>query len=101
MEGVDANTEMEGILASDFRHILVRTDTCGFEGFRRKLLVLIGDEMAAEGELVDRCALAAQIEDTDLQKISAKHFTSTYLFHTFESGTPRLYRDFGYGLFLQ
>lgn len=101
MEGVDANTEMEGILASNFRYILVRTDASGFEGFRRKLLVLIGDEMAAEGELVDRRALATQIEDTDLQTISAKHFTSTYLFHTFESGTPRLYRDFGYGLFLQ
>lgn len=67
MEGVDANTEMEGILASDFRHILVCTDASGFEGFRRKLLVLIGDEMAAEGELVDRRALATQIEDTDLQ----------------------------------
>lgn len=98
---MDANTQMERILAGNLRHVLVRADTCGFEGLRRKLLVLIRDEMAAEGELVDRRALAAQIEDANLQTKSAKHFNCNHIIHTFESGTPRLYRDFGYGLFLQ
>ena len=68
VEGVDANPQVERILAGGLGDVLVGTDAGGFEGFTRKLLVLVGNEMAAEGELVDRGTLAAKIEDTDLEE---------------------------------
>ena len=45
---------------------LVATDTASLEGFGRQLLVLIGDQVDAEGELVHASLLAAQVEDPDL-----------------------------------
>ena len=68
MEGVGADTEMEGVLAGGLGHILVGANTCGFESFRRKLFILVRDEMAAEGEFVNVGTLASQIEDTNLSK---------------------------------
>ena len=89
---MDANTEMERVLASRLGHILVSTDTSSFECFRRQLLVLVRHEMAAEGEIVDRGTLAAQIIDTNLittLSISEIHF-SRFSSPTLGSGTPRL-----------
>ena len=47
--------------------VLVGTDTGGFEGFRRKLLVLIGDHVDAQREVVHAGLLTTQVEDTDLR----------------------------------
>jgi len=50
-----------------FRDILVGADTGGFEGLGTQLLVLVGDEVDAERELIDTGTLAAKIEDADLR----------------------------------
>ena len=67
MEGVDADPQVEGVLAGGLGDILVGADASGLESFTGKLLVLVGDEVAAEGELVDRGTLAAKIKDTNLE----------------------------------
>ena len=46
--------------------ILVGANTGGFEGLGGQLLVLVGDEVNAEGEVIDVGLLTSQIEDTDL-----------------------------------
>ena len=65
--------------------------------------------MAAEGELVNGGTLTTQVEDTNLmigqeradcQSMFKQQF-SKRAERTLGSGTPRLYRDLGYGLFLQ
>ena len=48
------------------RNILVGADTSCLEGFRRKLLVFVGDHVDAEREFVDVGTLAPQIENSDL-----------------------------------
>jgi hypothetical protein len=56
--------------------------------------------MAAEGELVDVGALTSEIENPDL--FTCEQIAKTNpLKRTLGSGTPRLYLDLGYGLFLQ
>ena len=47
------------------RNILIRADTGSFEGFRRQLLVLVGDHVDAEGKFVDVGTLAAEIENAN------------------------------------
>ena len=47
------------------KNILVRADTGSFEGFRRQLLVLVGDHVDAEGKFIDVGTLAAQIENAN------------------------------------
>ena len=105
VEGVYTNAEMERILAGGLGDVLVGANSGGFESLRRELLILIGDEVAAEGELVNRGTLAAEIVDAYLSVAASR---VSIVFNdvagndgTFESGTPRLYLDFGYGLFLQ
>jgi len=66
MERVDADSQMERILARGLGDVFVGADTSSFEGFTRKLLVFIGDEMAAEGEVINGSTLAAQIENANL-----------------------------------
>lgn len=46
-------------------NLLVGADTGGFEGFRRQLLVFIGDHVDAEGEFIDVGTLATQIENAN------------------------------------
>lgn len=48
-------------------HVLVGADTGSLEGFRAQLLILVGDQVDAEGELVDVRTLAAEIEDANLR----------------------------------
>lgn len=98
-----AYAEVERVLPRDLRNILVRADARGLERLRGQLLVLVRDEVAAEGELVDGGAFAAEVEDADLRLMVRRVRFYTFMVdrQTFGSGTPRLYLDFGYGLFLQ
>jgi hypothetical protein len=66
MVRVDADTEMEGFLSGSLDHVLVGANTGGLKSLGGQLLVLVGDEVDAEGEIVDVGALAAEIEDADL-----------------------------------
>jgi len=45
---------------------LVGADTGGFKSLGTQLLILVGNEMNAERELIDVCALAAKIENANL-----------------------------------
>lgn len=63
---VGADAEMEGILSGALDEVLVGANTGGFESLGTQLLILVGDKVDAEGELVDVGALAAEIEDSDL-----------------------------------
>ncbi len=49
-----------------FVSLLVGADAGGFESLGAQLLILVGDQVDAERELVDIGALAAEIEDADL-----------------------------------
>jgi len=66
MERMYANAKMERVLSGCLAYILVRTNTGGLEGLRRNLLILVRDKVGTERKVVDACALAAQVEDTDL-----------------------------------
>lgn len=74
---------------------LVGANTGGFQRLRAQLLVLIGDKMAAEGELVHRGTLATEIEDANLCRVSSSAREPGKVSRTFGSGTPRLYLLFG------
>jgi hypothetical protein len=67
VEGVHTNPQMERVFAGGLCYIFVGTDTRSLERFTRKLLVLIGDKVTAEGELIDRSALTAEVKDADLE----------------------------------
>ena len=43
VEWVDTDTHVESILSGSLSNVLVCADTSGFEGFRRKLFVFVGD----------------------------------------------------------
>lgn len=47
------------------RNVLVGADTGCLEGFRRKLLVFVGDHVDAERKFVDIGTLAPQVENSD------------------------------------
>lgn len=63
---MNADTEMEGILARSLSNVLVGADTTGFESFRGKLLIFVRDEVNAEWEIIDRGTLAAKVVNSDL-----------------------------------
>jgi hypothetical protein len=65
MVRVGADTEVEGFLSSSLDHVLVGANTGGFKGLRGHLFVLVGDQVDAEGELVNVGTLAAKVEDAD------------------------------------
>ena len=64
--GVGADADVEGILADGLDQVLVAANTASFESLGGDLLVLVGEEVHAEGELGDVGLLAAKIEDADL-----------------------------------
>ncbi len=70
MERVHANPEMKRILASNFRDILVGADSGCLQRFTGKLLILIGNKVAAEREVINRCALTPKVENTNLKRES-------------------------------
>jgi len=63
---VDANTEMETFLSGNLDEVLVGANTGGFERLRGQLLVLVGDQVNAEREVVYVGLLATEVEDADL-----------------------------------
>jgi hypothetical protein len=65
--GVSADTQMETILSSELDQVFVGANTGGFESLGAQLLVLVGDEMDAQRELIDGRTLPAKIEDSDLR----------------------------------
>jgi len=67
VEGMDAETHVESILAHEFHHVLVRTDTGGFQGLGGELFILIRDHVDAERELINARLLATQVVDTNLR----------------------------------
>ena len=66
VEGVGADTQVETLLAGVLDEVLVGADTGGLEGLGAQLLILVGDEVDAEREVVDVRTLSAEIEDADL-----------------------------------
>ena len=66
VERVDADPQMEGILTGGLGDVLVGADASSFECLARELFVFVGDEVSAEGEVIDRSTLSAQVEDPDL-----------------------------------
>jgi hypothetical protein len=66
MVGVDTDTEMETFLSGDLDEVLVGANTGGLESLGGQLLVLVGDQVNAEREIVYVRALAAKIENADL-----------------------------------
>jgi hypothetical protein len=68
VERVHTNPQVERVFASGLCYILVGADTGSLERFARELLILIGDKVTTEGELIDRSTLPAEVKDTDLRK---------------------------------
>lgn len=66
MVGVDADTEMETFLSGNLDEVLVGANTGGLESLGGQLLVLVGDQVDAEREVVDVGLLATEVEDADL-----------------------------------
>ena len=66
VEGVRADAEMEAFLSAVLDEVLVGADAGGLEGLGAQLLILVGDEVDAQREVVDVGTLAAEIEDSDL-----------------------------------
>lgn len=59
---VHTDTHVERVLSGGLGHIFVGADTGGFEGFGRDLFELVGYQVCAEGELVYRGLLLAQVD---------------------------------------
>lgn len=66
VEGVGANAQVERVLSAGLDHVLVGANTSGLEGLRAQLLVLVGDHVDAEREVIDGSLLATKIEDANL-----------------------------------
>jgi hypothetical protein len=64
--GVDTDTEMETFLSSNLDEVLVGANTGGLKSLGGQLLVLVGDEVDAEREVVYAGLLATEVEDPDL-----------------------------------
>lgn len=61
-----ADAEVETLLTRVLDEVLVGANTGGLEGLGAQLLILVGDEVDAEREVVDVSLLAAKIEDANL-----------------------------------
>jgi hypothetical protein len=66
VEGVDSDSHVEGLLSGSLHDVLVGADTSGLESLGRKLLILVRDKVAAEGEVIDGSLLSTKIVDSDL-----------------------------------
>jgi len=66
VEGVDADPDVELVLAAVLHEVLVAADTGSLQGLAGQLLQLIGNQVNRQGELVNSSLLAAKIEDPDL-----------------------------------
>ncbi len=68
VERVHTNPQVERVFASGLCYIFVGTDTRSLKRFAGELLILVGDKVAAERELIDRSTLPAEVKDTDLRR---------------------------------
>jgi hypothetical protein len=68
VERVHTNPQVERVFASGLCYIFVGADTRSLKRFAGELLILVGDKVAAEGELIDRSTLPAKVKDTDLRR---------------------------------
>jgi len=66
VERVHTHTDVESILTAVLDQVLVGADTGCLKSLRRKLLVLVRNQVHAKRELVDAGSLATQVKDTDL-----------------------------------
>ena len=66
MVGVSADTQVETFLSGHLDEVLVGADTGSFKSLGTQLLVLVGDEVDAQREVVDGRTLSAKVEDSDL-----------------------------------
>lgn len=66
VEGMQTHTDVELVLAAVLHQVLVAANTSGFQRLRAQLLVLVGDQVDAQREVLHAGLLTAQIEDTDL-----------------------------------
>jgi hypothetical protein len=66
VEGVSADSEMETLLSGVLGKVLVGANTGGLKSLGAQLLILVGNEVNAEREVIDVGALSAKIEDSDL-----------------------------------
>ena len=57
---------METFLSGVLDKVLVGANTGGLEGLGAQLLILVGDEVDAEREVVDGSTLTAEIENANL-----------------------------------
>lgn len=66
VEGVGADAQVETLLTTVLDEVLVGANTGSLEGLGAQLLILVGDEVDAEREVIDVRLLSAQIKDADL-----------------------------------
>jgi len=66
VEGVNAETHVESVLAHELDHVFVGANTGGFQGFGGELFILVGNHVDAERKLIDSSLLTSQIVNTDL-----------------------------------
>jgi len=67
VEGVDTDTQVEGILASEFGHVLVACNASSLKGFAGDVFLLPGGKVDTEWEIIGRFPLHADIIDADLR----------------------------------
>jgi hypothetical protein len=102
--GVDTDAEMETFLSGNLDEVLVGADTGGLESLGGQLLVLVGDKVDAEREVVYAGLLATEVEDADLgiryttvePALGVLHAVSPILLYTLQVAAVRRT-----GLFLQ
>lgn len=68
VEGVYTNPQVERVFASGLCYIFVGTNTRSLKRFTGELLILVGNQVTAEGELIDRSTLPAEVKDADLAR---------------------------------
>ena len=86
------NPQVERVFASGLCYIFVGTNTRSLKRFTRELLILVGDQVTAEGKLIDRGTLAAKVKDADL----AKDCVSTLVGVTLTTDAPWSREHHGY-----
>ena len=64
---MSADTEMEGFLSGDLDEVLVGANTGRLQRLGAQLLILVRDQVDAEGEIVDGGTLSPEVEDPDLR----------------------------------
>jgi hypothetical protein len=68
VEGVHTNPQVERVFASGLCYVFVGTNTRSLKRFTGELLILVGNQVTAEGELIDRSTLPAEVKDADLAR---------------------------------